>query len=286
MSCFEGRVALVTGAASGIGRALGQALVREGARLILVDQSPESLSEPWVDALSGDENMTSTMDTRDRVAWNDLADRILERESGVDFIFNNAGISMPRRRIGEGEPELWDRVIGINLTGVFNGCHTYLQRLRRPGNPGYIINTASVCAFFATAGLSPYSVSKAAVLALSDAIRLERQSEGTMVTAFCPGFVRTAIASNSVADQPNPGPERQAMIERLKAAMPAEAAAAICLDGIRKGRSLVVTHPEYVSVVTARARWIENGFAESIENSWPDDLAVLGSGWLSGSKSI
>lgn len=279
---IRGRSALVTGAASGIGLALTDALLRAGARVIMVDGNPDELMRTCRErAHHGQDILPIVHDVRDRDGWNSVCDQILGASGHVHIICNNAGVASRRGPVGGYDPDLWDRVISINLTGVFNGCHAFLTRLREPRAPAHIVNTASVCGLFATQGMAAYSASKHAVIALSDAIRFEQREADVGVTVLCPGFVSTAIAANSVTKSAKlTDAERGAMIERLSGALSADKVAEATLEAITSGRAYVFTHPEYAPVFSARCAALEKQFQASCPADPEDDIRVLGADWL------
>jgi NAD(P)-dependent dehydrogenase (short-subunit alcohol dehydrogenase family) len=185
-------------------------------------------------------------------------------------------------------PEEWDRLIGINLTGVFNGAHTFLSELLRAGDRGHIVNTASVCGLFGTPTLGPYTASKFGVVGLSEVMRFELAPRGVGVSVLCPGFVDTQIVVNSmqattlnVANRGGaPDQEREALGSYLTTAMPPSNVAVQVVEAIRHNRPYVFTHREYSPVVEKRMSAISEALRQGVPNGTPDDPRKLGEAWL------
>ena len=192
LRAFDGSVAIVTGGASGIGQALGEALAERGATAILADRQGERLAEVVAGIVErGGRAEAHTVDVTDRGAVEGLVAQVFSRHGRLDYLFNNAGIGIG----GEAryyQPGDWDRVIDVNLRGVAHGIEAALPRLLDQGF-GHIVNTASM------AGLSPfpnmvaYSATKHAVVGLSKSLRVEVARFGVRVSVLCPGVIRTPI---------------------------------------------------------------------------------------------
>ena len=205
-----GRLALVTGAGSGIGRATAAALCAQGARLLLVDRDRAAL------ARAGEEigaEGTFVCDVSDEQAMERLADEVVCRFGVPDVVVNNAGIAVAGPFL-ETTGQDWQRVVGVNLMGVVHGCRVFGRALVERGEGGQIVNVASAAAFQPAKDLPAYSASKAAVMMASECLRAELAPYGIGVTAACPGFVSTNItrAAHYVG---LPEAEERALAERL-----------------------------------------------------------------------
>lgn len=183
------RLAVVTGAGSGIGRATAAALAAQGARVLLVDRDGAALLRAGQEI--GAEG-TLVCDVSDEQAMERLGDEILSRFGVPDVAINNAGIAVagPFLETSGGE---WQRVLGVNLMGVVHGCRLFGRAMVERGEGGQIVNVASAAAFQPSKDLPAYSASKAAVLMASECLRAELSPYGIGVTAACPGFVHTNI---------------------------------------------------------------------------------------------
>lgn len=190
---LKGRLALVTGAGSGIGRATAQALASHGARLLLVDRDASTAAGT---AASIPGACSFTCDVSDEAAMRRLAGEVLERHGVPDVVINNAGIAVAGPFLGT-ELDDWRRILDINLLGVVHGCRLFAAAMVKRGQGGQIVNTASAAAFAPSRELSAYAASKAAVLMLSECLRAELLPHGIGVTAVCPGIVATNITQTA-----------------------------------------------------------------------------------------
>ncbi|BCO36821.1 short chain dehydrogenase [Mycobacterium heckeshornense] len=194
-----GKLALVTGAGGGIGRATALELARHGARAVVIVDRDLPAAEQTADAVRGlgAESAVYQADVSDDAAMNNVAAQVLSKHGVVDILVNNAGIGMAGRFL-ETTPQHWDTIIGINVRGVINGCRAFGSQMVERGQGGTIVNVASAAAFVPSKSMVAYGTTKAAVLALSESLRADLADEGITVTAVCPGFVNTNIAKSTV----------------------------------------------------------------------------------------
>jgi NAD(P)-dependent dehydrogenase (short-subunit alcohol dehydrogenase family) len=193
MKDFQGRTAVVTGGGSGIGRSLAHAFARRGARIVLADVEKPALGAVAAELESaGSEVLASQTDVRDPRQVAQLADAAYERFGAVHVLCNNAGVGAGGR-IRDLSLEEWDWVLRVNLYGVIHGLHAFLPRMLAGGEPGYIVNTASLAGLISMPGLAPYSASKYAVIAISEALAMECTGTNVGVSVLCPGWVKTRI---------------------------------------------------------------------------------------------
>jgi NAD(P)-dependent dehydrogenase (short-subunit alcohol dehydrogenase family) len=264
MKDLEGKVALVTGAASGIGRALVDAVAAAGMAVVAADIDTERLEKlDAALAASGVRHLVSPLDIRDRSAWQALLGRS-ERELGpVQLLCNNAGVTATPGPFLELPSEAWDWVVGVNLTGTYNGALAVAQRLQALRLPGHIVNTASVQGLFAAGGFAPYNAAKFGILGLSETLRIELAPLGIGISVLCPGPTRTRIMANSAKIAPHLaraiGPAREGFTIYQT---PAEVAAQV-LEGVRADRLYILTHPEYAPILAARCDALTAGLPEA-----------------------
>ena len=195
MQRFEGRVAIVTGAASGIGRATAQRLVDEGANVVAVDRDGDALTETvesigkaapvgaGILALTGDVGDAATAARAVAAATGEMG--------RLDVLVNNAGI-LRFEHSHEVAAEDWDRVLRVNLTGTFQFCQAAIPPMLAAGS-GAIVNVASTAATFGHAWAAAYAASKGGVLALTRTLAVEYAKQGLRVNAVCPGSIDTPI---------------------------------------------------------------------------------------------
>jgi len=195
----RGKLALVTGAGAGIGRATALELARKGARaVVIVDRDLAAAKE--TEAAVRDIGVDAAVyqaDVGDETAMNELAAQVNDEHGVVDILVNNAGIGMAGRFL-ETTPAHWDNILSVNLGGVLNGSRAFGTQMVDRGQGGTIINVSSAAAFLPSKSMIAYGTTKAAVLAFSESLRADLADEGITVTAVCPGFVNTNIAKSTV----------------------------------------------------------------------------------------
>lgn len=273
MKDLRGRVAVVTGAASGIGRALAAQFASEGMKVMLADVEASALSEAAGELKeAGAHVAASVVDVtrRDDVAA--LAARTMDTFGAVHVVCNNAGVDSGGA-FAEIPAEVWDWVFAVNFWGVVHGCSAFLPLIRRQGE-GHLVNVASHAALtgFFPAG-TPYVASKFAVLGLSENLyhELKRAAEPIGISVLCPSFVRTNLPfseRNRPADVPSISASQawQAHLEsnRIRAAQGLDPAqvAQLVVEAVKKDRFYILTHPDKsVAAARARVRWLTEGTA-------------------------
>jgi meso-butanediol dehydrogenase/(S,S)-butanediol dehydrogenase/diacetyl reductase len=189
---LEGKVSVITGAASGIGAATARRFAREGARLVLGD-----LNEEGGRAVADELRRGGTTVEFVRVDVTELAEVealmqvAADRHGRLDVVFNNAGIGA-YGKTPDLDPEVWRRVIAVDLDSVFYGCRAAIPQLRRAGG-GSIVNTASISGLFGDYGLAAYNAAKGGVVNLTRTVAIDHAREGIRVNAVCPGPIDTAL---------------------------------------------------------------------------------------------
>lgn len=247
---LAGKVAVVTGAASGIGRALAGALRGAGAEVVLADRDGRALARAAgeLDALGVVVDVSRYADVRR------LGDAVMERYGRVDLVVNNAGIA--RLAPFEGlSPTDWEQTLGVNLWGAVHGMRVFLPLLERTGSDGFLVNTASIAGVRNGPGLSAYSVSKFGVVTLTETVAQELARSGSRVGVgvVLPARVRTGMTGHAGAGAPG--------------VLEAGDVAGAVLEGIR-GRDLyIVTHPEALDSVRERHRRIEAAFEAAADRA-------------------
>jgi short-subunit dehydrogenase len=195
----RGKLALVTGAGAGIGRATAIELARKGARTVVIVDRDVAAAKETAAAVedAGSDAAVYQADVGDQTAMNALAAQVKGEHGVVDILVNNAGIGMAGRFL-ETTPQHWDNILAVNLRGVLNGSRAFGAQMVERGQGGTIINVASAAAFLPSKSMVAYGTTKAAVLAFSESLRADLADEGITVTAVCPGFVNTNIAKSTI----------------------------------------------------------------------------------------
>jgi NAD(P)-dependent dehydrogenase (short-subunit alcohol dehydrogenase family) len=257
MELSRARHALVTGGASGIGLGVADALAARGLAVTLADIDAAALAR--VLAERGELYRGQALDVRDREGWARAKAEAEAAFGPVDVLVNNAGIGPDGAEIADLTYENFDRILGINLVGVFNGIHNFAADMRGRGL-GHIVNTASIAGLFATApGVSAYAPAKFGVVALSETLRSELAPHGVGVSVLCPGFVATNIMANT-ARISGVETDYDGDMEPGTGMSPARAGQ-IVVAGIEADRLYILTHPEMWPVVEARHAAIAADFA-------------------------
>ena len=194
MEDLAGRVAVVTGGASGIGRALAERFAAESMRVVVADIEEPPLSETVRSIrAAGGEAIAVACDVASWPSVEALRDKVVQAYGPADVLCNNAGVAATGN-IAELSLKSWEWCLGVNLWGVIHGCRAFLGAMIGRGS-GHIVNTASILGHLSSAGLGPYNVSKHGVVAISETLHAEMLAEGTGVgvTCLCPGLVSTNI---------------------------------------------------------------------------------------------
>ena len=270
---FVGKVAVVTGAASGMGRAFAQRFAEEGMRVVLADVEPEALDRAVGELrAAGFEAVGVPTDVSSRAAVSQLASAALDAFGAVDLVANNAGVEgYLDGAIWEATEKDWRWTMGVNFWGVVHGVETFLPIMLRQGTEGHMVNTASMTAV--VAGRNMYSVTKQAVLALTETIhgQLAEREARVGISALCPGIIATRLFQGSrnrpeeLRNEGEPGGTeqgrelRRAMHERLQAGMRPSEVASILVEGVREGRLYILTDHDWDDRIRARTEAILAG---------------------------
>ncbi|MEU0084807.1 SDR family oxidoreductase [Streptomyces sp. NPDC006274] len=195
---FGDRLVLVTGAASGIGRATALAFAKAGARVVAVDRDAQGAvrTADAARVAGAAAAWAETVDVSDEQAMEKLAQKVTTEHGTVDVLVNNAGVGLSGPFLATTSDD-WRKVLDVNLWGVIHGCRIFGSLMAGRGQGGHIVNVASAAAYLPTRTLPAYSTSKAAVLMLSECLRAELAGRDIGVTAICPGVVNTNITATA-----------------------------------------------------------------------------------------
>ncbi|SCK43604.1 NAD(P)-dependent dehydrogenase, short-chain alcohol dehydrogenase family [Variovorax sp. HW608] len=198
MELLKDKLALVTGAGGGLGGAIAAGFAREGARVIVADIQLESATRT-ADAITaaGGEAWPLAIDVTERAAVRAFAAQVGERFGAIDILVNNAGISARSRIDDEQAPEVWDRLIDVNLQGLFNVTHAFVPQLKE--TRGCIVNLSSIVAFVSGISSAGYIASKGAVRSLTQALARDLAPFGVRTNAVAPGLMLTEMVAPQLA---------------------------------------------------------------------------------------
>ncbi|HMJ76899.1 MAG TPA: SDR family NAD(P)-dependent oxidoreductase [Iamia sp.] len=273
MKDLVGKVAVVTGAGSGIGRALAQRLAAEGMRVALADVDTAGLGDTGrllVEAgVDPGDVLAQPTDVRLEADVDALADRVFKEWGQVDLLCNNAGVFVGGF--------LWERpaadlefVLGVNLWGILHGIRAFLPRMIAQGTPGHVVDTCSVAGLLGTPYAGPYGISKFAALAATEALAADLEAVGSQikVTALCPGMVSTSIAET--VDKHRPAALRtestgdqdfvnEALVEITAQGIDPSEVAQMVVRAVRDETFLLLTHPHHAEQLGVRASALAAG---------------------------
>jgi NAD(P)-dependent dehydrogenase (short-subunit alcohol dehydrogenase family) len=274
MSAFadlEGKVAVVTGGASGIGKGIAEALKNEGVELVIADIEDGAL--PRTAEELGATGIQTDVSSAESVGA--LATEVVERFGTAHVLVNNAGIG-PMGRIADLTLDDWKWMVGVNLWGVIHGIHAFLPILKGNEEGGHIVNTSSMAGLVGMPGLGSYTLTKYGVLGLTEVLAKELEEDGSKVgaTVLCPGTIHTNIGTSS-RNRPddNAGGLHDVDISQegsevdmsgVRWMIPIEVGT-IVVDCIRSGELYALTHPDWWDMVEPRFVAIASAFGKTLE---------------------
>jgi NAD(P)-dependent dehydrogenase (short-subunit alcohol dehydrogenase family) len=283
---FTDKVAVITGGASGIGRAIADRCVKEGIKVVLADVEEAALARAEAELkAAGGTVLAVRTDVSKRSDVERLAQQAFDTFGRVDLLFNNAGVAAGAAP-WEATWNDWEWVMSVNLWGVIHGVKVFTPRMLAQNTECHIVNTASAAGLVAGSGSAPYAVTKHAVVALSESLytSLQQRNSPVRVSVLCPGVVKTNIHDvernrpAELKNEPAPlTPERQAALASFKAVMDAGMApnrvADVVFDAIRNEQFYILTHPEWMELVQLRTDKLLR--MENPENPLPVIMKIL-----------
>jgi NAD(P)-dependent dehydrogenase (short-subunit alcohol dehydrogenase family) len=251
MKDFAGRTAFVTGGANGVGIGLVRALLAEGCNVAIADIRPAHI-DAALQALDNPRAMGVQVDVSSRADLARAAQSVEAKFGVVSLLFNNAGVNL-FQSIEESSYDDWDWIMGVNLHGPINGVMTFVPRMIRAKQGGYIVNTASMAGFLAAGVCGIYNTTKFAVHGLSGSLRASLAPHGIGVSVLCPGLVKSYIyASDEIRPEGLKGGAKPVNTENVKRlaevhqfGMEPDVIAARVLEAMREDRFHVFSHPEF-----------------------------------------
>jgi len=254
MQISDGCHAFITGGASGMGLGMAEALARRGVAVTIADIDAAGIET--VLAGRAGRFFGLVLDVRDRAGWAS-AKALAEQKFGpVDILINNAGIGPDGKEFAELDPTSFDRLMAIDVTGVLNGISAFAADMCKRGR-GHIVNNSSMVGLASgIAGMGPYTAAKAAVVAMSEILRLELAPDGVGVSVLCPGPVATRFTQNTARESGAAPARKFADVERMDVATVGECV----IRGIEQDEPYIATHPEFLAGIEARMARIKESF--------------------------
>ena len=273
MKDFAGRVAVVTGAASGIGRGMAEAFAAAGMKVVLSDVRADALETTTRALRDGGATVEAVVtDVREADQVEALAQRTLEVFGAVHVVCNNAGVASSSSLLWEAPLEEWRWHLDVMVMGVVHGIRSFVPILLEQGDEGHVVNTASMGGLITgSAPQAVYMTAKHGVVALTEGLQdqLAGVSDKVRCSVLCPAFVASEVFDNfetlrpETVPTPRATPEGAQVIDAMKGllatGLPAREAGEIVLEAIREERFYVLTHPAWASMVEARMRAIVDG---------------------------
>jgi NAD(P)-dependent dehydrogenase (short-subunit alcohol dehydrogenase family) len=258
---LEGRVAVVTGAASGIGLAMSRRFAAEGMKVVLADVERDTLESAVGDLKAAGHDATAVVtDVSDSESISSLAEKAVATYGKVHVLCNNAGVLGSSQDIWETTVADWQWTVGVNLLGVVHGIRSFVPIMLAQGEAAHVVNTASVSGLIPAGGI--YGATKHAVVSISETLynQLKLREAPIGVSVLCPGYVATRLIDSernrpsALADSKRAADPamREAARQLLAAGLNPEAAADAVITGIREDRLYLLTHSEYDDMIRTR----------------------------------
>ena len=280
---FEGRTAVISGGAEGIGLSIAKALGEQKMNIVLADIDEKNLLKSAAELESlGIPVLAALLDVADEMQWKSVAEKALERFGKVHMVVNNAGVGGDSGPIENQETEGWQWALGVNLMGVVYGAKVMTPLIKDHGEGGWILNVSSMAGMGGVPYSGAYTASKAAVIALSESWAAELQDKRIGVSVLCPAFVQTRIY-DSERNRPDKYKSENYQIENessfskqtkqmVKDGIDVSIVGKRVVEAINHGELYIFTHPNYRQVNQQRFNGIDEAFARSAQSPLLKDI--------------
>ena len=280
---FEGRTAVISGGAEGIGLSIAKALGEQKMNIVLADIDEKNLLKSTAELESlGIPVLAALLDVADEMQWKSVAEKAVERFGKVHMVVNNAGVGGDSGPIENQETEGWQWALGVNLMGVVYGAKVMTPLIKDHGEGGWILNVASMAGMGGVPYSGVYTASKAAVVALSESWAAELKDKRIGVSVLCPAFVQTRIY-DSERNRPDKYKSENYQIENessfskqtkqmVKDGIDVSIVGKRVVEAINHGELYIFTHPNYRQVHQQRFNGIDEAFARSAQSPLLKDI--------------
>lgn len=280
---FEGRTAVISGGAEGIGLSIAKALGEQKMNIVLADIDEKNLLKSTAELESlGIPVLAALLDVADEMQWKSVAEKAVERFGKVHMVVNNAGVGGDSGPIEDQETEGWQWALGVNLMGVVYGAKVMTPLIKDHGEGGWILNVASMAGMGGVPYSGVYTASKAAVVALSESWAAELKDKRIGVSVLCPAFVQTRIY-DSERNRPDKYKSENYQIENessfskqtkqmVKDGIDVSIVGKRVVEAINHGELYIFTHPNYRQVNQQRFNGIDEAFARSAQSPLLKDI--------------
>jgi len=280
---FEGRTAVISGGAEGIGLSIAKALGEQKMNIVLADIDEKNLLKSVAELESlGIPVLAALLDVADEMQWKSVAEKAVERFGKVHMVVNNAGVGGDSGPIENQETEGWQWALGVNLMGVVYGAKVMTPLIKDHGEGGWILNVASMAGMGGVPYSGVYTASKAAVVALSESWAQELKDKRIGVSVLCPAFVQTRIY-DSERNRPDKYKSENYNIENessfskqtkqmVKDGIDVSIVGKRVVEAINHGELYIFTHPNYRQVNQERFNGIDEAFARSAKSPLLKDI--------------
>ena len=280
---FEGRTAVISGGAEGIGLSIAKALGEQKMNIVLADIDEKNLLKSAAELESlGIPVLAALLDVADEMQWKSVAEKAVERFGKVHMVVNNAGVGGDSGPIENQETEGWQWALGVNLMGVVYGAKVMTPLIKDHGEGGWILNVASMAGMGGVPYSGVYTASKAAVVALSESWAAELKDKRIGVSVLCPAFVQTRIY-DSERNRPDKYKSENYQIENessfskqtkqmVKDGIDVSIVGKRVVEAINHGELYIFTHPNYRQVNQQRFDGIDEAFARSAQSPLLKDI--------------
>ena len=280
---FEGRTAVISGGAEGIGLSIAKALGEQKMNIVLADIDEKNLLKSAAELESlGIPVLAALLDVADEMQWKSVAEKAVKRFGKVHMVVNNAGVGGDSGPIENQETEGWQWALGVNLMGVVYGAKVMTPLIKDHGEGGWILNVASMAGMGGVPYSGAYTASKAAVVALSESWAAELKDKRIGVSVLCPAFVQTRIY-DSERNRPDKYKSENYQIENessfskqtkqmVKDGIDVSIVGKRVVEAINHGELYIFTHPNYRQVNQQRFNGIDEAFARSAQSPLLKDI--------------